>query len=133
MLLGSKMRVARKLAGKTQQQVADDLGVTKGAVSQWENGQTIPEMEYFKAFCVFTGASADDILLEQRMDPLLRQLVSIWERLTQDGRDSLLGNANRILTEEHPEPGDHNPFGSIPPSSKAPRSGAKEARKRRLS
>lgn len=108
------MKAAREKAKKTQQQVADELDVTKGAVSQWENDQTVPELEYFVAFCVYTNASADDILLHREMDPLLRQLIEIWRRLTPDGRDELLGKANRILTEEHPEPGPHNPFPSKP-------------------
>lgn len=113
MTLGDRMRAARRAAHKTQEQVADRLNVTKGAVSQWENDGTVPELEYFMAFCALTGASADEILLGRDMDPLLRQLVHIWERLSPDGKDTLLGNANRILTEEKPEPGPHNPFGRV--------------------
>jgi transcriptional regulator with XRE-family HTH domain len=108
------MRAARERAKKTQQQVADELDVTKGAVSQWENDQTVPELEYFVAFCIFTDASADEILLHRDMDPLLSQLIQIWKRLSLDGRDSLLGNANRILAREHPEAGPHNPFPHTP-------------------
>jgi transcriptional regulator with XRE-family HTH domain len=112
--LGSRMKAVRKRAKKTQQQVADELDVTKGAVSQWENDQTVPELEYFVGFCVYTNASADELLLHREMDQLLRQLIEIWKRLTTDGRDELLGKANRILAEEHPEPGPHNPFPSKP-------------------
>ena len=112
--LGARMQAVRKRAKKTQQQVADRLGVTKGAVSQWENNQTVPELEYFVDFCVYTDASADEILLHRDMDPLLGQLIDIWKRLSADGRDELIGKANRILTEEHPEPGPHNPFPSKP-------------------
>jgi transcriptional regulator with XRE-family HTH domain len=114
--LGAKMRSARLLAKKTQDQVADQLGITKGAVSQWENDLTVPELEYFRGYCLFVGGSADEILLEHGMDPLLRQLVGIWDKLSPDAKDSLLGNANRLLVEEKPEPGPHNPFGGHPPS-----------------
>jgi transcriptional regulator with XRE-family HTH domain len=106
------MKAVRQRAKKTQQQVADELNVTKGAVSQWENDQTVPELEYFVGFCVYTNASADELLLHRDMDQLLRQLIDIWKRLSPDGRDELIGKANRILTEEHPEPGPHNPFPS---------------------
>lgn len=112
MTLGDKIRAARLAARKTQDQVAEKLGLTKGAISQWENDGTIPELQTFMDFCKYTGASADEILLDRDMDPLLRQLILIWEKLSSDGRDTLLGNANRLLTEEHPEPGPHNPFGS---------------------
>lgn len=120
MSLGRKMRAARKAAEKTQDQIADELGVTKGAVSQWETDQTVPELEYFVQFCRYTRASADDILLERSMNPLLRQLVMIWDRLSDDGKDKLLGNANRILSEEQPGPAVHDPFGTLPPGSRAP-------------
>ena len=113
--LGQKMRRARKAAGKTQDQVADHLGITKGAVSQWENDATIPELEYFRGYCLFVGGSADEILLQHGMDPLLRQLVGIWDKLSPDARDSLLGNANRLLVEERPEIGTHNPYGGLTP------------------
>lgn len=128
--LGRQMRAARERAQKTQQQVADHLDVTKGAVSQWENDQTVPELEYFVEFCVYTDTSADEILLHREMDPLLRQLVQIWKRLSQDGRDTLLGNANRLLSKERPEPGPHNPFPSSPQPSL---NTAKSARKSRQS
>lgn len=132
MALGDKLKAARKAAKKTQDQVADHLDITKGAVSQWENDETVPELEYFRDFCLYTGASADEILLERRMDPLLRQLVQIWDRLSSDGRDTLLGNANRILSEEHPEAGDHNPFGpSLPPKLARPGNGHKTVKKTR--
>lgn len=100
--------------------------MTKGAVSQWENDQTVPELEYFVAFCVYTDASADEILLHREMDPLLSQLVQIWKQLSQDGRDSLLGNANRILARERPEAGPHNPFPRSPrPTLNTPKSARK--------
>lgn len=112
------MKTARERAGKTQQQVADAIEVTKGAISQWENDQTVPELESFVAFCVYTEASSDEILLHREMDPLLSQLIGIWKRLTPDGRDELIGKANRILTKENPEAGPHNPFPK-PPLNKA--------------
>lgn len=109
--LGQKMRAARESARKTQDDVAEQLGITKGAVSQWENDATKPTLKNLRAYCLVVGASADDLLLEHGMDALLRQLVGIWDQLSPDARDTLLGNANRLLTEEKPEPGPHNPFG----------------------
>lgn len=40
--LGAQIRAARKAAGKTQQEVADQLGVSVQAVSQWETDKTSP-------------------------------------------------------------------------------------------
>ncbi|NMW24495.1 helix-turn-helix transcriptional regulator [Rhodanobacter denitrificans] len=39
----NSIRAARKAKGLTQQQVADQLGVSKQSVSDWENGRCDPE------------------------------------------------------------------------------------------
>lgn len=105
MALHEKIRAARREAQKTQEQVAEQIGLTKGAVSQWETGETVPDLESFRLFCVYTGASADDLLLDRAMsDPLLARLIGIWNQLTPDGKDRLLGAANRILAEEQASP-----------------------------
>ena len=126
------MRSARKLAKKTQDQVAEHLDITKGAVSQWENDQTVPELEYFRGYCLFVGASADEILLQHGMDPMLRQLVGIWDKLTPDAKDTLLGNANRLMVEEDPEAGPPDSFVRKPPIKRVrPGNGAKQAKRPR--
>lgn len=40
--IGQKLRNARKVKGLTQVEVANALGVTQGAVRQWEAGATTP-------------------------------------------------------------------------------------------
>lgn len=37
--IGERIRAARLMAGMSQQQVADELGVSKMAVSKWEHGK----------------------------------------------------------------------------------------------
>lgn len=39
----NSIRATRKAKGMTQQQVADQLGVSKQSVSDWENGRCDPE------------------------------------------------------------------------------------------
>lgn len=110
MTLGQRIRRARKTAKKTMEQVAGELGLTPGALSQWENDLTVPTLDAFIAFCKATGGSADEILLARAIDPLQGQLRSMYEQLSQDGRDQLLGNANRILSAERPGPAVHDPY-----------------------
>lgn len=40
--IGNRLKQARKASGFTQKDVAKQLGITFGAVSQWENGSTSP-------------------------------------------------------------------------------------------
>lgn len=41
-MLNEKIRSLRKKAGYSQEQMARKLHLTQGAVSQWENGLTVP-------------------------------------------------------------------------------------------
>lgn len=50
-----KIREARTAAGRTQQQVADHLGVTKGAVSEWEGGKSSPRPSLQIALATYLG------------------------------------------------------------------------------
>jgi transcriptional regulator with XRE-family HTH domain len=117
--LGGRIRQVRKLAGLTLEGVAIEIGVTKGAVSAWENNLNPPDVPNLAKFCRLVGVAADYVLLG-RGDILLGQLTLIYDRLSHDGRDSLLVRANRILSEEQPGPNVHDPFGGKQTPSGAP-------------
>lgn len=54
----------RKARGYSQQALADALNVTQGAVSQWENGLSIPAVPKLKAMAKLFGCKVDDLLDE---------------------------------------------------------------------
>ena len=43
--LGTKIRELRRRDGRTQETLAEALGVTPQAVSRWESGGSYPDME----------------------------------------------------------------------------------------
>ena len=47
----------RKKAGFSQNQVSDELHVTRQAVSRWERGETVPEVETLQALSAAKGLS----------------------------------------------------------------------------
>ncbi len=55
--LGERIRQARKKAGFKQTQVAQELGCTNGAVSQWETQATIPEIGFLIGMAKMFGVS----------------------------------------------------------------------------
>ena len=53
----------RKRKNYTQQQLADELGVTFQAVSKWENGTVYPSIEILPGLSQIFGVSIDDLLM----------------------------------------------------------------------
>jgi transcriptional regulator with XRE-family HTH domain len=52
----------RKKAGKTQAEVAEAVGVTCSAVSQWESGKIKPRMLTCFKLADFYGCTVDDLV-----------------------------------------------------------------------
>ena len=60
--LGGQIRELRKNAGFTQEQLAEALGVTTGAVHKWESGKATPELEMLVDIAEFFETSVDALL-----------------------------------------------------------------------
>ncbi len=59
--LGNKIRELRRRDGRTQEMLADALGVTSQAVSRWESGGSYPDMELMPAIANYFGVSIDEL------------------------------------------------------------------------
>jgi len=56
---GDKIRAYRMERGLSQPQLAQLLGVTKNAITNWENGTRRPDLGHIPALCTHLGISAD--------------------------------------------------------------------------
>ena len=57
--LGQKIRELRRRDGRTQEALADAIGVTSQAVSRWEAGGGYPDMEMIPSIANYFGISID--------------------------------------------------------------------------
>lgn len=57
--IGESIRELRRIHAKTQEALANALGVTAQAVSRWEAGATYPDMEFVPSIANFFGVSID--------------------------------------------------------------------------
>ena len=62
MSIGSKIKCFRMEKGMTQEALANCLGITSRAVSQWECERTTPDISQLPALCHVFGVSADELL-----------------------------------------------------------------------
>ena len=60
--MGQRLRDARNRLGKTQEEVADELGVPANPVWHWEAGRTMPATDRLVAVAKLYGTSVDWIL-----------------------------------------------------------------------
>ena len=59
--LGMKIRELRKRDERTQEMLAEALGVTSQAVSRWESGGSYPDMEIIPSIANYFGVSIDEL------------------------------------------------------------------------
>lgn len=54
----------RKKAGLSQQYIADHLGISQGAVSQWEQGLSMPSTDKLPILAKLLNCTTDELLEE---------------------------------------------------------------------
>ena len=64
MKLSEKLYQLRRQAGLSQEQAAEQLGVSRQSVSKWEGGQSVPEADKLAAISRLYGVTTDYLLLE---------------------------------------------------------------------
>lgn len=59
------IRKHREEIGMTQTELASRLGVSQGAVSQWESGSTQPEIKHLVKMSEMFGCSVDELIKKE--------------------------------------------------------------------
>ena len=112
--LGAKIRELRRRDGRTQDNLAEALGVTGQAVSRWESGSSYPDMEMVPAIANYFHVSIDELfgyhddreekiktILETATKILTKQGFTIYQgSLTEDVEECV--NMLRAASEEFP-------------------------------
>ena len=62
MTFGEKLFSLRKSQKLSQEELSEKLGVTRQAVSRWENGETMPDSPNLLEICNLFDVSADYLL-----------------------------------------------------------------------
>ena len=70
MKIGENIRALRQRKGLTQEQVAQQLGVTYQAVSKWEKGTTAPDIALLPEIALLFGVTIDALFNQDAISPL---------------------------------------------------------------
>ena len=80
MKLGENILKLRKQNGLSQEQLGDQVGVTRQTISNWELGETAPNPEQLKSLSKVLNVSIDE-LLDNEVKEVLMKKVSNTEQL----------------------------------------------------
>lgn len=67
-LLSEKLYMLRKNSGLSQEQLAEQLNVSRQAISKWEQGTAVPESEKLITISNYFGVTVDYLLKEDTAD-----------------------------------------------------------------
>lgn len=86
MELGESMGAARRAAGRTQEETAEALGVSRQTISKWETGETLPDIVQCQKLAALYGTDLDqlaafDLEVQRVHDAIARTTEDIVDRI----------------------------------------------------
>ena len=83
--VGKNIKKFRSEKGFTQEELAEQLHVTRQAVSNWENGKTQPDIETLSNLAAFFEVTVEELIYEKPSQP--QESKVIIEKVTKKGLD----------------------------------------------
>ena len=103
MTFAENLKMLRKQAGMSQEQLAEKIGVSRQAVTKWETGAGIPDIENIMAISALFDISIDDLLSNERGSKKVVETEYLYESVTEydidesKRYDMKLGGAKRLI------------------------------------
>ena len=82
-LVGKRIKLARELAGMTQEKLAEIVGVSRTAVVRWESGETDPTIDHLIEMTKVLRVSADFLLGTSDTDQVMSTLMEMASALNR--------------------------------------------------
>ncbi len=98
MILAEKIALLRRQNGWSQEELADQLNVSRQAVSKWEGGTSIPDLDKILKLSALFEVSTDYLLKDELEQPDATAPLPKEERVTEPCRTVSLDEANAYLS-----------------------------------
>lgn len=101
MTFAEKLKSMRKQSGLSQEKLAEKIGVSRQAITKWENNTGIPDIENMLAISSLFNVSVDELLSNEKIEK--KQTDYIYESVTEydidfpKRYDMKLGGANTLV------------------------------------
>ena len=104
-----KLKELREARGISQQELADDIGVSPSAVGMWESGRREPRtLEQLGKIANYFGVSADYLLGQKEQEKptpvaeggLTAEFIRLYEQLSDEEKAFVVKQMKGLLTED---------------------------------
>lgn len=97
-----------KKSGLTQKQLAEQLGISPSAVTNWIKGKNSPDIEYIAIMCDIFNIGISDLLVfdtQTKKAPAVnigesdfqkQRLIHNYDKLNQEGKDNLVNYSDDL-------------------------------------
>ena len=90
--IGKYIAKCRKNNKITQSELAEKLGVTDRAISNWENGKNLPDVSFFKPLCNELNITINDLLSGEKVEK------NTYQEKLEENVFSVISNVNTKIT-----------------------------------
>ena len=98
---GQMIRKKRKAFDLTQEKLAEIIGVTPGAIGQFERGETMPNSENLIALIRYLHLNPQEVFFDAtQSDPDYIELCSIFSQMSDTEKRFLLGFARYMISNK---------------------------------
>ncbi|MBR2658392.1 helix-turn-helix transcriptional regulator, partial [Candidatus Saccharibacteria bacterium] len=66
MRFNNKLKVLRKQYNLTQEELAERLDVSRQAITKWESGEGMPDIDNLKQIAELFGTTIDDLVADEK-------------------------------------------------------------------
>ena len=92
MNFSQQIKKLRDSRGLTQEQMANELGISRQAVSNWENDRNLPDIEMLISISTTFDISLDELILGER------KMNNMTEKLIKDTNENRTAKMNMITS-----------------------------------
>ena len=90
MSFADRLKDARRSCGLSQEELAEQLDVSRQAVGKWEQGQAYPEVEKLLTLCAVLNTSLDALMTDELPKSCRTEINAIREAMRRGEADYTL-------------------------------------------
>lgn len=99
--IGTKIRELRHRDGRTQDNLAEALGVTAQAVSRWESGGSYPDMEIVPAIANYFHVSIDELFgYQDKREEMIQNILQMSDKMLSQCAQMYPGSLSEDFYED---------------------------------